>query len=546
MAGIRRGQGSVNHARSSFINHTDREPLNVFLRLRPAKMHVFLGAFALGCVAVSAHAQSTAEDPAKFPLRRTLAVSPATPAIAEAPRAATQSPPGTVPFLLPPGTGAGTTGFISASPKVKRARNAKKSAAKQVAASAPPARVAPSRSAASSEVTAAITPARQPRRRPPEAEPFAPVGINVGSFTLRSILDLSVGYDSNALRTPGGPGSKFYLVAPQFTARSNWTRHELTADLRGSYTEYADVRGIDRPELYGTVRGRIDVAALTRIEIEGRASLTTILQGSPDAVGGVVRPPNVYSFGTTMGIVQRFNRFEIGLRGLFDRYIYDNATLNSGGILDLSDRNYDAYGARLRGAYEWTPGIKSFLETGIDTRKFVLDMDFTGIRRGSDGWLARAGVAFERPGFLTGEISAGYMQRHYRDPSLPDISGLLFDSALVWTATPLTKVTLGATSTIEESYLPGASGMFRHEARVVVEHAFRQWLIATANVSYGIEDYRGAGRDDHRLRLGAGLIYYLNRAVALRGEYRYEQLISDVPGQSVAANVGLIGLRLQR
>lgn len=509
-------------------------------------MHAVLGAFALGCVAVVAHAQSTAEDPAKFSLRRTFAASPASPAIAVAPRTTTESPPGTIPFLLPPGTGAGTTGFISAGLTAKRARNAKKSAAKLVAAPAPPARVTPSRPVASPEVTGAITPIRYPRKRPPEEEPFAPAGINVGSFTLRSILDLSAGYDSNALRTPGGPGSKFYVVAPQFNARSNWSRHELTADLRGSYTEFSDVPANNRPEAYGTLRGRIDVTALTRVEIEGRAALTTENPGSPDAVSGVVRPPSVYSFGTTAGIVQRFNRFEVGLRGLVDRYLYDNAELTNGTFFDLSDRKYIAYGARLRGAYEWTPGIKPFVETGIDTRKFDLDIDFTGIRRGSDGWLARAGVAFERRGFLTGEISAGYMQRRYRDPSLPDISGLLFDSSLVWTATPLTKVTLGATSTIEESYVPGASGMFRHEARVIVEHAFRQWLIGTANVSYGIEDYRGAGRDDHRLRLGAGLIYYLNRTVALRGEYRYEQLFSDLPGQSVSANVGLIGLRLQR
>lgn len=403
----------------------------MLLCLRPAKMHAVLGAFALGCVAVAAHAQSTAEDPAKFSLRRTLAASPASPAIAVAPRATTESPPGTIPYLLPPGTGAGTTGFISAGPTAKRARKAKKSAAKLVAAPASPARVAPSRSVASPEVTGAITPIRYPRKRPPEEEPFAPAGINIGSFTLRSILDLSAGYDSNALRTPGGPGSKFYVVAPQFNARSNWTRHELTADLRGSYSEFTDVSANNRPEAYGTLRGRIDVSALTRVEIEGRAALTTENPGSPDAVSGVVRPPNVYSYGTTLGIVQRFNRFEVGLRGLVDRYLYDNAELTNGTVFDLSDRKYLAYGARLRGAYEWTPGIKPFVETGIDTRKFDLDIDFTGIRRGSDGWLARAGVAFERRGFLSGEISVGYMQRHYRDPSLPDISGLLFDSSLV-------------------------------------------------------------------------------------------------------------------
>ncbi len=514
-------------------------------------MHAVLGAIALGCVAVAALAQSTAEDPVKFPLRRTLAAAAPAPISILPPRAATESPPGTIPFLLPPGTGAGTTGFISAGPKssslkTKRARAAKKSSVKQTAAPAPDPTATSPRPVTSPEVTGAITPIRYPRKRPPEEEPFAPAGINVGSFTLRSILDLSAGYDSNALRTPGGPGSKFYVVAPQFTARSNWARHELTADLRGSYTEFSDVPANNRPEAYGTLRGRIDVTTLTRVEIEARAALTTENPGSPDAVSGVVRPPNVYSFGTTAGIVQRFNRFEIGLRGLFDRYVYQNAELTSGAIFNLSDRNYDAFGARLRGAYEWTPGIKPFVETGIDTRKFDLDVDFTGIRRGSDGWLARAGVAFERKGFLTGEISAGYMQRHYRDPSLPDISGLLFDSSLVWTATPLTRVTLGATSTIEESFVAGASGMFRHEAKIIIEHAFRQWLIGTANVSYADENYRGAGRDDYRLRAGAGLTYYLNRTVALRGEYRYEQLFSDLPGQSVTANIGLIGLRLQR
>ena len=509
-------------------------------------MHAILGAFALGCMAVAAHAQSTAEDPAKISLRRTLAVSTAAPTSILPPRAATESPPGTIPFLLPPGTGAGTTGFISAGSKARRARAAKKSPARQTLAAAPaPAATSPW-PATSPEVTGAITPIRYPRKRPPEEEPFAPAGINVGGFTLRSILDLSAGYDFNALRAPGGPGSKFYVVAPQFTARSNWARHELTADLRGSYTEFTDVPANNRPEAYGTVRGRIDVTALTRLEIEGRAALTTENPGSPDAVSGVVRPPNVYSFGTTLGVVQRFNRFEVGVRGLVDRYLYENAELTNGTFFDLSDRKYIAYGARLRGAYEWTPGIKPFVETGIDTRKFDLDVDFTGIRRGSDGWLARAGVAFERKGFLTGEISAGYMQRRYRDPSLPEISGLLFDSSLVWTATPLTKVTLGATSTIEESFVAGASGMFRHEAKIIVEHAFRQWLTGAVNFSYGIEDYRGAGRDDHRLRTGASLTYYLNRYMALRGEYRYEQLISDLPGQSVTANVGLIGLRLQR
>ena len=34
------------------------------------------------------------------------------------------------------------------------------------------------------------------------------------------------------------------------------------------------------------------------------------------AISSAVRLPNVYSYGTTLGVIQRFNRFEIALRSL--------------------------------------------------------------------------------------------------------------------------------------------------------------------------------------------------------------------------------------
>lgn len=503
-----------------------------------------LGAFALACGAAAAWAQVT-DDPAKPVLRSTLAATTTTPP-APPPRATDDTTPGTIRYLSPPGIGAGPTGFISTGVDPRRARKAKKSVTTRPAVPAPAAAATTTEARANPDLTGAIAPVRRPPRRLEDEEPFGPAGIPFGSFTLRSILDLSAGYDTNALRTPGGPGSWFTVVAPQFSLRSNWARHELNAELRGSYSSYYDVSANNRPEAYANIRGRIDVSTLTRLEIEGRAALTTESPGSPDAVSTAVRPPNVYSYGSTIGVMQRFNRFELALRGLVDRYTYENAMLTSGAIFDLSDRNYVAPGLRLRGSYELSEGIKPFVEIGVDRRMFDREIDFTGIRRGSDGWLVRGGFAFERKGFLTGEVSAGYLQRRYRDPSLPEISGLIFDSSLVWTATPLTKVTLYAVSTIDETMVPSASGLFRHEARITVEHAFRRWLLGSVSLGYGIEDYRGSGLVDHRLRASASLTYYFNRMLALRGELRHERLRSDLPGQDYTANVALLGLRLQR
>jgi hypothetical protein len=107
-------------------------------------------------------------------------------------------------------------------------------------------------------------------------------------------------------------------------------------------------------------------------------------------------------------------------------------------------------------------------------------------------------------------------------------------------------VTLKANSEIGETTLPGASAVFVRQASVAIDHAFRRWLIGSASVTYGQEDYRGAGREDERLGLTAALTYRLNRHAALKGELRREQLRSNVDGQDFTANIVMVGLRLQR
>ena len=47
---------------------------------------------------------------------------------------------------------------------------------------------------------------------------------------------------------------------------------------------------------------------------------------------------------------------------------------------------------------------------------------------------ARAGTTFELTRLLTGEASAGYLTRQYKDPTLPELSGLVADASLIWAA----------------------------------------------------------------------------------------------------------------
>ncbi len=463
-----------------------------------------------------------------------------------------QSPPpvGTfaAPFNAPPGNGSGQTGFVSlkkapAKKKQAQQKNAPASSPTQGQAQRNPS-VARAEAIASPEVTGTVSP--RLRRRVQEEEPYGAVGFHAGVFLITPTIELQRGFDSNALKIPNGPNSWFNALQGQLQAKSEWTRHEVTLDLRGSYTSYTDVEGADRPDLLTLLRARIDVTSLSKIELESKFGLTTENPGSPDAVASVRRQPNVYAFGQNAAWVQRFNRFEITAGVGIERSLYEGAELTNGMSLSLADRDYMQYSARLRGAYEWSPDVKPFLETSIDKRERDLPVDFSGIRRDSDGYTLRGGITFGRKELLSGEISAGFAHRSYVDPSLSGISGLIFDSSLVWRATGLTTFRLNASSGIDETSVPGASGVLRREARVIAEHAFRRWLIGSASIGYLSEEYKGTGLVNDYLRSSVALTYFLNRSLALKGEYRNERLLSNVPGQDYTANIGLIGLRLQR
>ena len=113
-------------------------------------------------------------------------------------------------------------------------------------------------------------------------DPFGAIGDYAGSFLIKSALELRGGFDTNPRRTVVPKGSSFYVVAPEFLAVSEWQRHAVVADLRGSFTGYGNTFPpptdgtissapvvIDRPDFTGHVDGRLDVSRDFRLHRAG-------------------------------------------------------------------------------------------------------------------------------------------------------------------------------------------------------------------------------------------------------------------------------------
>ena len=192
------------------------------------------------------------------------------------------------------------------------------------------------------------------------------------------------------------------------------------------------------------------------------------------------------------------------------------------------------------------PGLKPFVEVQADSRVHDLKLDRSGFARDSTGGYVKGGTSFEFTRLLTGEIGVGYAARDYVDPRLNRLEGLLASSSLVWTATPLTTAKFFSDTTITETTLPGTSGVLTHIYTVEVDHDFRRWLTAIGKFTWG--DARLPGRQPHATRstrCRATLIYKMNRNLWLRGTLRRDWLDSNLPGNSTASTVVMLGVRLQ-
>ena len=392
------------------------------------------------------------------------------------------------------------------------------------------------------------------RKAVAEGDPYDPIGIRAGAFDLYPAVELYGGYDSNPAARAVGSGSSLLTVAPELRVQSRWSRHDLKADLRGTYTAYGKdtTPSVSRPQATGAIDGRIDVTRDMRIDLGGRLQVGTDYPNSPNVQAGLSRLPIYTTVGGIAGLGQRFNRLDVSVKGTLDRTVWQQSSLVDGTSASNDDRNLNQYGVTLRAGYELRPGITPYIEAGGDHRVHDQAADVFGYRRDSKALTGRLGSTFELTRQLTGDISVGYTKRDYEDARLKAASGLLFDASLLWTATPLTTAKLTAKTNVGESTVPGVSGIFYRDIGLQVDHAMRRWLIATIKFGFGFDTYEGdaagtiADRQDTRYALGFGLTYKFNRELWLKGEVRREWLRSSVAGFGYDANIFLLGLRLQK
>lgn len=367
------------------------------------------------------------------------------------------------------------------------------------------------------------------------SDPYAPVGLRAGTFTIYPELAQGVGYSDNIANRPE-PTESGLITQTDARLRgiSNWERNALGFDLRGSFTAAPDDRSQDQSSFNGDLFGRLDVGPRTAVSLRAGYELST-----EDRVDDQI-------YRGSAALSQQFNRLTATVRGSFERRDFDDGPRNLSSALSTAVSDYDLWRGSLRLAYDITDRTAVFAEAGVNRREFRKSIDAFGIERGSDGYSALLGLSFARNGKLSGEVSAGYQLQDPNDARFAEVKAWLFDGNVTWRATSLTDIGLNASTEVGETTLAGSGGVVTRQLGASVTHRLLTNVALRADASYRRSEFDDVTLEEETWRGAFNVDYLLSREVALTTGYRYVKFESTAVGADYETNIVSVGVRLQR
>ncbi|MCO5135840.1 MAG: outer membrane beta-barrel protein [Phyllobacteriaceae bacterium] len=377
-------------------------------------------------------------------------------------------------------------------------------------------------------------------------DPFAPLGLRIGSWRAFSTLEQTAGYSSNIDGAAMGDGAAFSRTDASLSLQSDWSRHSARIDAAGTIRQNFD--GSDEIVPNGSVSGELTLDLVdgwqtnTRLAYEydtESATSTAITVPAASRTG-------FHTATASSSIARTDRKLLFSLRGVAQRTDYNWIDLEDGSTVSQGDRNNTLLTATARAGYEASPAFTPFVEVEGGIRRYDLARDRNGEDRNATILAARGGVGLDFGEKLTGEVSAGYRVEDYADPALVNLEAITIDGNLAWSPHRDTTVTLSASTGFSGATTAGDNGSVVRSANIGIERRANDRLTLAAN---GGVQHTAPDNGDPAQTLwtaGAGFSYWLNRFMAITGSVEHTNQQSESPALTYDATSVRAGIRLQR
>ncbi len=375
-------------------------------------------------------------------------------------------------------------------------------------------------------------------------DPFAPLGVRLGSFVLFSSLETDGDYNSNLFASPVALGDYSLEVRPAARLVSDWSTHAVELRATGDLSFHDKYPTEDNRAYLVEGLGRLDVTR--RTNLQGAIS-QEYAQESRNAINAssIGTRPNVTVDRGRAALNHRFNRLSVQLRGAIVDTSYSTDVID-GVVESNADRDYSLFEEAFRPQWEFTPALFLFSDIAFNQRDYSIPAFTDGIIRSSTGQRYRVGVSFGDVGaYLRGEVSLGYGRQTPDNHELEVIDGMLIDANLTWLPTPLTSVLFTATSDVAETTTVDSGGVMERTYGLEARHSFETRLVGIAGLGYFTRDFVGAGIHENQLTAATGLEYYLSRQAVLFSRYQHTAFDTTSPNGNYTVEEVQLGVRLR-
>ncbi len=142
----------------------------------------------------------------------------------------------------------------------------------------------------------------QGRRAIPEADPFAPLGVRVGTFMLRPTLEYGIRATTNGDNSSTGSSAILSETTLRLNAESDWGRHQATLDASGTLSKSISGQDVSEPRVDVQGNLRFDLSEQTTVNAGGGYKLRRESASSPNGVADALKRPLVHTINGSLGV----------------------------------------------------------------------------------------------------------------------------------------------------------------------------------------------------------------------------------------------------
>lgn len=349
-----------------------------------------------------------------------------------------------------------------------------------------------------------------------------------------------LGYDDNVYRSANSVrGDFFYGIKPEIRVLSNWDNHALEAGFYVDIERYFEEDENDFEDYFGTLRGLYDIGESSAISLQLEGGRLHESRGDPDSPVGI----------------DGVNRYWVGRAILGGRYDVEGADIRAearyaifdyldNGPLDNDGRDYHSYELFVRGSYDFESDLLAYAEASYNWRLYRQDFDISGLNRDSDGYALLAGVVYDGGSVTLIDLSIGYLSQSYDDVLLETVSGFDARAEFIWNPTDLMTVSLSTRRGIQESVLPGVSGILQSSYSAGLDYEITDQILFSSRLQYIEQDFKGITRTDRIYDGRAGVSYLINdnanaEVTVSRSSRRSETPLSEYDSNSILLRLTL-------